>query len=87
VLGLITVSLVFHLGLTYEKTSTHSSLYGTATLTVEIDILFFSCSQSITVERQFAGSDADPAFIEYVPETAKDSGKSDVWNAYCAAFA
>jgi hypothetical protein len=87
VLGLITVSLVFHLGLTYEKTSKHSSLYGTATLTVEIDILFFSCSQDITIERQFAGSDADPAFIEYVPETAKNSGKSDVWNAYCAAFA
>ncbi len=87
VLGLITVSLVFHLGLTYEKTDAHSRLYGTATLTVEIDILFFSISQDISVERQFAGSDADPAFIEYVPETAKGSEKSDVWNTYCAAFA
>lgn len=87
VLGLISVSLVFHLGLTYEKTDAKSRLYGTATLTVEIDILFFSCSQDITVERQFAGSDADPAFVEYVPQNKDDLSKSDVWNAYCAAFA
>ncbi|WP_443750560.1 hypothetical protein [Asticcacaulis solisilvae] len=87
VLGLITVSLVFHLGLTYEKTDAHSRLYGTATLTVEIDILFFSISQDITVERQFAGSDADPAFIEYTPASDEKKTKSDVWDAYCAAFA
>ncbi len=86
VLGLITVSLTFHLGLTYEKTSHSSRLYGTATLTVEIDILFFSISQDITVERQFAGSDADPAFIEFAP-LDKDTGKPEIWNSYCAAFA
>ncbi|MBW8734406.1 MAG: hypothetical protein JF571_08890, partial [Asticcacaulis sp.] len=87
VLGLISVSLVFHLGLTYEKTDAQSRLYGTATLTVEIDILFFSCSQDITVERQFAGSDADPAFVEYVRPADGDKSKSHTWDEYCAAFA
>ncbi len=87
VLGLISVSLVFHLGLTYEKTDAKSRLYGTATLTVEIDILFFSCSQDITVEREFAGSDADPAFVEYVRPTDGDKSKSHAWDEYCAAFA
>ncbi|EGF89631.1 hypothetical protein ABI_40540 [Asticcacaulis biprosthecium C19] len=80
VLGLITVSLTFHLGLTYEKTSNKTRLYGTATLTVEIDILFFSCSQDISVERQFAGSDADPLFLDFVP-------KKQMWTDYCSAFA
>ena len=80
VLGLITVSLTFHLGLTYEKAGGHSKLYGTATLTVEIDILFFSISQDVTVEKEFAGSDADPSFIDFVPT-------DKVWSDYCNAFA
>ncbi len=80
VLGLITVSLVFHLALNYEKQGSATRLYGTATLTVEIDILFFSCSQDITVERQFAGSDSDPSFKAFIT----DEG---VWKDYCDAFA
>lgn len=86
VLGLISVSLVFHLGLAFEKTPGHTRLYGTATLTVEIDILFFSISQSITVERQFAGSDADPSFALFAPLDS-DTGKPVIWNSYCEAFA
>ena len=80
VLGLITVSLVFHLALNFEKQGSSTRLYGTATLTVEIDILFFSCSQDITVERQFAGSDSDPSFKAFI-------GTEDVWHDYCDAFA
>ena len=80
VLGLITVSLVFHLALNYEKQGSATRLYGTATLTVEIDILFFSCSQDITVERQFAGSDSDPSFKAFI-------GDESVWQDYCDAFA
>ncbi len=78
VLGIISVTLVFHLGLTYEKNGDTGRLYGQATLTVEIDILFFSVSVGVTVERQFAGS-KDPLFIDLV--------KPDHWHDYCAAFA
>ena len=86
ILGLITVSLTFHLGLTYDKQSSGTRLYGTATLTVEIDILFFSISQDVTVERQFAGSDADPSFALFAP-IDPGTGKPEVWNTYCDAFA
>ncbi len=80
VLGLVNVSLVFHLALSYEKTGDATRLYGTATLTVEIDIAFFSCSQDVTVERQFAGSNSDPSVAAFLPEQS-------VWDAYCDAFA
>jgi hypothetical protein len=87
VLGLISVSLTFHLSLAYESTGnkasdgkTVSRLFGQATLVVEIEILFFSASVSVTVKKTFAGSEADPKFIDLVPTP-------DVWSEYCAAFA
>ncbi len=79
VLCIITVSLVFHLGLAYEKTNSKTRLFGQASLTVEIEILFFSASVSVKVERQFAGSNGDPSFAELIDQSA--------WNEYCAAFA
>jgi hypothetical protein len=54
VLGLITISAEFYLGLTYE--SAGNRCWGQAKLTVEIEILFFSFSVTLTVEREFAGS-------------------------------
>lgn len=87
VLGLISVSLTFHLGLNYEllqKSANNgiraSRLYGQATLTVEIDILFFSASVDVTVEKTFIGSEADPTFLDLVPQKA-------LWDEYCAAYA
>lgn len=87
VLGLISVSLTFHLSLAYESVGnkasdgkTVSRLFGQATLVVEIEILFFSASVSVTVKKTFAGSEADPKFIDLVPTP-------DVWSEYCAAFA
>ncbi len=59
VLGLIHVSLEFYMGLTYE--SAGNRVYGQATLTVDIEILFFSMSVGVTVEREFAGSDPNKA--------------------------
>ncbi|MBC6983354.1 hypothetical protein [Caulobacter sp. 17J80-11] len=78
VLGLITVSLTFHLGLCYEKAGDEARLFGQATLTVEIEILFFSISVDVTVEKQFAGS-KDPLITDLT--TADDYAR------YCAAFA
>ena len=53
---------------------------GQASLKVEIEILFFSTSVTVKVERKFAGSNADPRFIELIPDAA-------TWQRYCAAFA
>jgi hypothetical protein len=87
VLGLISVSLTFHLGLSYEllqKSGNNgvraSRLFGQATLTVEIEILFFSASVDVTVEKTFVGSEADPTFFQLVPDKA-------LWDEYCAAYA
>ncbi len=78
VLGLISVSLEFNLSFTYEFEKNAAT--GRATLTVKIEILFFSTSVEITVEKRFGGSSGDPKFAE-VFETPQ------VWNTYATAFA
>lgn len=80
VLGIITISLEFYLGLTYatKGMSPHGGhLWGQATLTVKIEILFFSISVGVSMEREFAGS--DPKFREML--TQGD------WGEYAGAFA
>jgi hypothetical protein len=76
VLGLITISVEFFM--TLEHLTNPSRLRGAATLKVEIEILFFSQTVNLTVERQFAGG-GDPGFADLM--TQKD------WGEYCEAFA
>lgn len=76
VLGIITVSLEFLMSL--DHYSGPSRLYGVATLTVEIEILFFSISVDLTVEREFGGG-GDPGFADTMTEGD--------WGNYCEAFA
>ncbi len=80
VLGLISASLTFNLQLAYLKETNHSVVWGEATLTVEVEVLFFSASVSVKCRREFGGSDADPNFIALIPDQA-------TWAAYCGAFA
>jgi hypothetical protein len=80
VLGLISASLTFNLQLAYLKESNHSVVWGEATLTIEIEILFFSASVSVKCRREFAGSDADPKFIDLIPD-------QPTWATYCEKFA
>jgi hypothetical protein len=54
ILGLISMSLEFYLGLTYDFDA--DVLWGQATLEVEVEVLCFSASVSMSVERTFAGS-------------------------------
>jgi hypothetical protein len=77
VLGLITISAEFYMGLTYESAT--NKVWGQATLTVKIEILFFSMSVGLSVERRFAGSGADPTFSQIMDENH--------WDEYCDAFA
>jgi hypothetical protein len=80
VLGIISISLVFYLGLSYASKPSPSGvsrLWGQASLTVKIEVLFFSKSVSVKMEREFAGS--DPKFHELVSPAA--------WAEYCEGFA
>jgi hypothetical protein len=78
VLGLISVSLEFNLSFTYDALKNAAT--GRATLTVKVEVLFFSASVEITVEKRFGGSSGDPKFGE-VFETPQ------IWNTYATAFA
>jgi hypothetical protein len=80
VLGIITVSVELYVALSYaSKTSAEHAgkLWGQASISVKIKIAFFSKSVSISIEREFAGS--DPKFFETVSPA--------VWSEYCATFA
>jgi hypothetical protein len=76
VLGLISVSLEFVMSFGYEA----GKAAGRATLTVKVEVLFFSTSVSITVEKKFGGSSGDPRFFQVFETPA-------VWNEYASAFA
>lgn len=83
ILGIITISLEFYLGLTYIMKAAADSkagkLYGEATIKVKIEILFFSKSVSVTARRTLKGADADPTFAQMIEEPD--------WMEYCEAFA
>jgi type VI protein secretion system component Hcp len=78
VIGLITVSVEFNLSFTYDSAT--EKAYGRATLTVEIEIAFFSASVELTVERAFGGQGGDPKFIEMFTSAS-------VWKDYATAYA
>ena len=77
ILGIITISCEFYMGLTYA--SAGNKVWGEARLTVKIEILFFSVSVSMTCRREFA--DPDRATFRSLMPTQQ------VWAEYCEAFA
>ena len=94
VLGLIRISLEFYLSLTYY--SDGNRLVGTATITVEIEILFFSISVGVTVQRQLAGESsggsyffAGPNALPAADQTTKftEAVSQVQWTQFCEAFA
>jgi hypothetical protein len=78
VIGLIKVSLEFVLSFTYD--GGRDKAYGRATLTVKVEIAFFSTSVDITVERAFGGKSGDPTFGQLF-------SSAETWSEYAEAFA
>ncbi|MDA2394496.1 hypothetical protein PDN30_15985 [Bacillus cereus] len=77
VLGIISISAEFYLGLCYNI-KRHKA-WGQATLTVQVEVLFFSTSVDLKIEKEFSGTDADPTIVEMLDESQ--------WIEYCSAFA
>lgn len=82
VMGLISASITLELSLTYDFDS--GKMIGRASIVVEVDVLVFSGSVEISVERRLAGSNEDPTFAQIM---AVEAGKSEPWDLYCKAFA
>lgn len=80
VLGIISVSLEFYLMFAYESVGGKGYAYGRATLTVKVQVLMFSTSVEISVEKRFGGSAGDPFFIDTFDTPA-------IWGEYAGAFA
>ncbi len=77
---MISASLTFNLQLSYKKEGSTSTVWGEATLTIEVEVLFFSADVSVKCRREFGGSPSDPKFIDLIPD-------QDMWAEYCDAFA
>lgn len=77
VLGVISVSVEFFLGLSYR--SGPDRIEGEATLVIKVEVLFFSESVELTVRRSFVNAAADPPFGDIMTE--------DDWAEYADAFA
>jgi hypothetical protein len=90
ILGVITISAEFNMSLRYISMSGgRSKVHGKATLIVEVDVVLFSKSVEVTVERTFSNKPGDPTFLDLVPpdqETDISAG-STAWDQYCDAFA
>lgn len=84
VLGLISASITLELSLTYHFAT--GKLIGRASLVVEVEVMFFSASVEITVERKLAGSRGDPTMYQVMPPD-DTSGINADWAEYCGAFA
>lgn len=90
ILGLVRVSVELCLSLSYEDGT--GDVWGRATLVIEIEILFFSASVSLTAERRFAGSKRSSAREEMImgPDFNRSSAREpdpQPWHEYCRAFA
>lgn len=90
VIGIISVSVTFHVSLGMEKVTlpsgvTRNDLIGKASITVEIELLFFSKSVPIPFERRFEGSPGDPVFGDAYPGDPQEGGEA--WLHYVNAFA
>lgn len=79
VLGIVSVSLELYLGLTYQVSGGQKRAWGEASMTFEVEVLFFSVGFTATARREFSGSSTARTF--------QDALTHDEWAEYCAAFA
>src|SRR5690606_1113032 len=64
VLGLISLSIEMRMEIGYEN----GKAVGRATIQVEVEVLFFSATVSISYEKKFKGSNGDPTFLQMMGE-------------------
>jgi hypothetical protein len=94
VLGILTVSVEFYMELSYESAT--GNVKGRATLSVCVEVLFFSQCVDLTVERTFAGAAPTaglPLELQFLgtpaasQPTFADTVELPDWEDYWRAFA
>jgi hypothetical protein len=78
VLGIVSISVEFNLSFTYYIDA--GKCKGRATLTVTVEIAFFSKTVELSVEKSFGKGGGDPTFAQLMTSPA-------VWDEYASAFA
>jgi hypothetical protein len=73
------------LAFTYE-TATNSAV-GRATITIEVEVCFFSFSVSASCEKKFTGSSAHLRFTDLMGLAPGEPTGIRPWDTYCHAFA
>jgi hypothetical protein len=87
VLGLISASIEMRLDLSYMS-GPPSRAEGTASITIEVSILFFSTSVDIKCTKTFGACNNDPTFAEVMGiGTPLNGGTGSPWDEYVHAFA
>jgi len=86
VLGLISASILLALDLIYETAG--NKVTGEASITIEVEVLFFSATVQVKCKKQFAGAKGDPVFAQIMDTYVDEDGEEhDPWREYCEAFA
>ncbi|MDH5675366.1 MAG: hypothetical protein OEZ06_24810 [Myxococcales bacterium] len=91
VLGLISASIELYMSLAYEGAT--GKVIGRAEITIEVSVLCFSATVTVSAERKFAGSNGDPTFAEIMQPCdppalpTDDCGSPTPWARYVNAFA
>jgi hypothetical protein len=92
-LGIISVSIELYLQLGYSSDGSYSSITGTASLTLSVQILFATKSFTVSVTKTFAVPGSSSSAIAAAdaapggPVSFDELIKLADWETYCAAFA
>ncbi|HEV8244720.1 MAG TPA: hypothetical protein VGP93_03095 [Polyangiaceae bacterium] len=84
--GVASASITLSLDLTYHD----GKLVGSASMEIEISVLFFSGSVTVEYEAKLAGSNGDPTFADAMAPSLPDAPPEEFfapWNEYVSAFA
>jgi hypothetical protein len=83
--GLISASLTLELDMTYESST--NKLVGSASMEIEVHVLFFSGSVTVSFEQKLAGSNNDPSFADKMAPALPAQPPYTPWDDYVLAFA
>jgi hypothetical protein len=87
VLGFLSISIDYHVGLFIEQQGSSSRMYGAVVVTYSFKIGFFKRSVSVRFQKNFKGSDSSRAFISNASGPRRPHMSAADWREYRTVFA